>query len=82
MRELGRSARFVRLDIRDDDSAEVAKLITFLASDDASLVTGSEYLIDGGALLMGNQDLILSIMESEYRQSSGLRCGRAGQNPA
>jgi 3alpha(or 20beta)-hydroxysteroid dehydrogenase len=44
------------------ETAEVAKLITFLASDDASLITGSEYLIDGGALLMGNQDLILSIM--------------------
>jgi len=64
------------------DTAEVAKLITFLASDDASLITGSEYLIDGGALLMGNQDLILSVMQSEYRHSSGLRCERAGQNPA
>jgi len=29
-------------------AADVAKLITFLASSDASFITGSEYLIDGG----------------------------------
>jgi 3alpha(or 20beta)-hydroxysteroid dehydrogenase len=35
------------------DPDEIAKLIVFLASDDASLITGGEYLIDSGALLMG-----------------------------
>ena len=29
---------------------EVAKLVCFLASDDASFITGSSYNIDGGAL--------------------------------
>jgi NAD(P)-dependent dehydrogenase (short-subunit alcohol dehydrogenase family) len=27
---------------------EVAKLVTFLSSDDAAFITGSEYVIDGG----------------------------------
>lgn len=40
------------------DTAEVAKLISFLASDDSSMITGSEYLIDAGALLMGARDIV------------------------
>lgn len=32
-------------------SEEVAKLVTFLSSDDALFITGSEYVIDGGANL-------------------------------
>ncbi|KQB99831.1 glucose 1-dehydrogenase [Pedobacter sp. Hv1] len=34
--------------VRFGKSIEVAKLISFLASDDASFITGSEYFIDGG----------------------------------
>jgi NAD(P)-dependent dehydrogenase (short-subunit alcohol dehydrogenase family) len=32
-------------------SEEVAKLVTFLSSDDAKFITGSEYVIDGGVNL-------------------------------
>lgn len=39
------------------DTAEVAKLVSFLASDDSSMITGSEHLIDAGALLMGARDI-------------------------
>ena len=39
------------------DTKEVAKLVSFLASDDSSMITGSEYLIDAGALLMGSRDI-------------------------
>lgn len=47
---------------RIGETAEVAKLISFLASDDASFITGGEYLIDGGSLMMGTQELIMSIV--------------------
>jgi NAD(P)-dependent dehydrogenase (short-subunit alcohol dehydrogenase family) len=32
-------------------SEDVAKLVSFLSSDDASFITGSEYVIDGGVIL-------------------------------
>jgi len=40
------------------DTAEVAKLVSFLASDDSTMITGSEHLIDAGALLMGARDIV------------------------
>jgi 3alpha(or 20beta)-hydroxysteroid dehydrogenase len=40
------------------EPSEVAKLVSFLASDDAAIITGSEYLIDGGAMLMGTLDIV------------------------
>jgi NAD(P)-dependent dehydrogenase (short-subunit alcohol dehydrogenase family) len=35
---------------RPDSPAEVAGLVAFLASDRAASITGSEYVIDGGAI--------------------------------
>ena len=43
---------------RITETREVAKLVTFLASDDAAMITGSEYLHDGGSLLMGTLDIV------------------------
>ena len=43
---------------RITEPGEVAKLVTFLASDDAAMITGSEYLHDGGSLLMGTLDIV------------------------
>lgn len=43
--------------------SQVAKLVSFLASDDAAMITGSEYLIDGGAMLMGTLDIVARMGE-------------------
>lgn len=43
---------------RMGDTSKIAKLVTFLASDDAEFVTGSDYLIDGGAMLFGTFDVM------------------------
>jgi len=40
------------------DTRDVAKLVSFLASDDSSMITGSEHLIDAGSLLMGSRDIV------------------------
>lgn len=43
---------------RMGDTSKIAKLVTFLASDDAEFITGSDYLVDGGAMLMGTFDVM------------------------
>jgi 3alpha(or 20beta)-hydroxysteroid dehydrogenase len=48
---------------RITETSEVAKLVTFLASDDAAMITGSEYLHDGGSLLMGTLDIVARMGE-------------------
>ena len=45
------------------EPGEVAKLVSFLASDDAAVITGSEYLVDGGAMLMGTLDIVARMPE-------------------
>jgi len=43
---------------RMGDTEKIAKLVTFLVSDDAEFITGADYLADGGALLMGTFDVM------------------------
>ena len=45
------------------EPSQVAKVVSFLASDDAAMITGSEYLVDGGALLMGTLDIVARMGE-------------------
>jgi 3alpha(or 20beta)-hydroxysteroid dehydrogenase len=45
------------------ETSEVAKLVSFLASEDAEMITGSEYLIDGGSMLMGTLDIVARMGE-------------------
>ena len=48
--------------------------MSFLASEDAEMITGSEYLIDGGAMLMGTLDIVARMgehMEEKAGVSSG-----------
>jgi 3alpha(or 20beta)-hydroxysteroid dehydrogenase len=44
------------------DTRDIAKSVIFLLSDDANLITGSEFLIDGGALLLGSVDMARKVM--------------------
>jgi 3alpha(or 20beta)-hydroxysteroid dehydrogenase len=48
---------------RIGETPNVAKLVTFLASDEADYITGGEYLIDGGVLLMGTLEIIESMWD-------------------
>ncbi|HET9628169.1 MAG TPA: SDR family oxidoreductase [Novosphingobium sp.] len=43
---------------RMGNTAKIAKLVSFLASDDAEFITGAEYLADGGAMLLGTYDVM------------------------
>ncbi|WP_088347346.1 MULTISPECIES: glucose 1-dehydrogenase [Rhodomicrobium] len=44
------------------DTRDVAKSAVFLLSDEANLITGTEFLVDGGALLLGSVDMARSIL--------------------
>lgn len=45
---------------RAEDWTNVAKSVFFLLSDDANLITGTELVVDGGALLLGSVDMARS----------------------
>jgi len=49
---------------RMGDTTKIAKLVTFLLSDDAEFITGSDYAIEGGALLMGTYD-VMSVLAGD-----------------
>lgn len=49
---------------RIGETPNVAKLVTFLASDEADYITGGEYLIDGGVLLMGTLEIIENMWDT------------------
>jgi NAD(P)-dependent dehydrogenase (short-subunit alcohol dehydrogenase family) len=53
MRDPGRAEIFASLTAmkRIGEAAELAKTVAFLLSDDASFVTGSELIVDGGVSL-------------------------------
>ena len=43
---------------RMGDTSKIAKLVVFLASEDAEFITGSDHLVDGGAMLMGTYEVM------------------------
>ncbi|MEX1049872.1 MAG: SDR family oxidoreductase [Akkermansiaceae bacterium] len=55
-------ARFVPLG-RMGEAADVAKVVRFLCSEDAGLVTGQEIAVDGGATLLGQEALAMRFIK-------------------
>jgi NAD(P)-dependent dehydrogenase (short-subunit alcohol dehydrogenase family) len=46
---------------RVGDAEEVARVVVFLASDDASFVTGADWAVDGGYSAMGPEQAVPAI---------------------